>query len=135
MLSWQGAAADSEAKSEELSRAVEELHKLLKDAGEGARLLQNDHNHHSYVVLDLLLEKESLNSESGFDLPWQLLCLLFPANKALEEKLQEMNGVTDKSVAELKERIQSLEKELENANELLSSCKLRGLLDCFAFIN
>lgn len=32
----QEAAADSESKSEELSRAVEELHKLLKDAGEGA---------------------------------------------------------------------------------------------------
>uniref|UniRef100_A0A671WN97 Nucleoprotein TPR n=1 Tax=Sparus aurata TaxID=8175 RepID=A0A671WN97_SPAAU len=65
-------AADSEAKSEELSRAVEELHKLLKDAGE--------------------------------------------ANKALEEKVQEMNGATDKSVAELKERIQVLEKELDNCN-------------------
>ena len=50
------------------------------------------------------------------------------ANKALEEKLQEMNGATDKSVAELKERIQGLEKELDNANELLSSSKLRGLL-------
>lgn len=37
LLWWQGAAADSEAKSEELSGAVEELHKLLKDAGEGAR--------------------------------------------------------------------------------------------------
>uniref|UniRef100_A0A673YP51 Nucleoprotein TPR n=1 Tax=Salmo trutta TaxID=8032 RepID=A0A673YP51_SALTR len=30
-------AADSESKSEELSGAVEELHKLLKDAGEGER--------------------------------------------------------------------------------------------------
>ncbi|XP_034736261.1 translocated promoter region b, nuclear basket protein isoform X1 [Etheostoma cragini] len=79
---YKGAAADSEAKSEELSGAVEELHKLLKDAGE--------------------------------------------ANKALEEKLQEMNGATDKSVTELKERIQGLEKELDNANELLSSSKLRG---------
>uniref|UniRef100_A0A4W6CYY1 Nucleoprotein TPR n=1 Tax=Lates calcarifer TaxID=8187 RepID=A0A4W6CYY1_LATCA len=79
---YKGAAADSEAKSEELSRAVEELHKLLKDAGE--------------------------------------------ANKALEEKVQEMNGATDKAVAELKERIQGLEKELDNANELLSSSKLRG---------
>uniref|UniRef100_A0A4W6CZ31 Nucleoprotein TPR n=1 Tax=Lates calcarifer TaxID=8187 RepID=A0A4W6CZ31_LATCA len=78
---YKGAAADSEAKSEELSRAVEELHKLLKDAGE--------------------------------------------ANKALEEKVQEMNGATDKAVAELKERIQGLEKELDNANELLSSSKLR----------
>lgn len=36
-LFLQGAAADSEAKSEELSRAVEELHKLLKEAGEGMR--------------------------------------------------------------------------------------------------
>lgn len=34
----QGAAADAEAKSEELSRAVEELHKLLKEAGEGESL-------------------------------------------------------------------------------------------------
>ncbi|XP_029285243.1 translocated promoter region b, nuclear basket protein [Cottoperca gobio] len=79
---YKGAAADSEAKSEELSLAVEELHKLLKDAGE--------------------------------------------ANKALEEKLQDMNGATDKSVAELKERIQGLEKELDNTNELLSGSKLRG---------
>uniref|UniRef100_A0A3B5B4R2 Nucleoprotein TPR n=1 Tax=Stegastes partitus TaxID=144197 RepID=A0A3B5B4R2_9TELE len=78
---YKGAAADSEAKSEELSRAVEELHKLLKDAGE--------------------------------------------ANKALEEKCQEMNGTTDKAVAEFKDRIQSLERELDNANELLSSSKLR----------
>uniref|UniRef100_A0A7N8WYJ0 Nucleoprotein TPR n=1 Tax=Mastacembelus armatus TaxID=205130 RepID=A0A7N8WYJ0_9TELE len=70
--------ADSEAKSEELGRAVEELHKLLKDAGE---------------VLDIFIEGES-----------------------------------DKTVAELKERIQGLEKELDNANELLSSSKLRGHL-------
>jgi len=34
----QGAAADAEAKGEELSRAVEELHKLLKEAGEGKRI-------------------------------------------------------------------------------------------------
>ncbi|XP_014835812.1 PREDICTED: nucleoprotein TPR-like, partial [Poecilia mexicana] len=79
---YKGAAADSEAKSEELSRAVEELHKLLKDAGE--------------------------------------------ANKVLEEKLQEMNGAADKTVNELKEKIQSLEKELDNANDLLSTSKLRG---------
>lgn len=34
----QGAAADAEAKSEELGRAVDELHKLLKEAGEGKPL-------------------------------------------------------------------------------------------------
>ncbi|XP_054904526.1 translocated promoter region b, nuclear basket protein isoform X2 [Poeciliopsis prolifica] len=79
---YKSAAKDSEEKSEELSRAVEELHKLLKDAGE--------------------------------------------ANKVLEEKLQEMDGAADKTVHELKEKIQSLEKELDNANDLLSTSKLRG---------
>ncbi|XP_034002846.1 translocated promoter region b, nuclear basket protein isoform X2 [Trematomus bernacchii] len=88
---YKGAAADSEAKSDELTLAVEELHKLLKDAGE--------------------------------------------ANKALEEKLQDMNGATDKSVAELKERIQVLEKELDNTNELLSSSTLRGPISSASVIS
>lgn len=56
LLWWQGAAADSEAKSEELSRAVEELHKLLKDAGEGVTITIISY----YLVLDFL-EGESLN--------------------------------------------------------------------------
>ncbi|XP_036824384.1 nucleoprotein TPR isoform X1 [Oncorhynchus mykiss] len=79
---YKGAAADSESKSEELSGAVEELHKLLKDAVE--------------------------------------------ANKALEVKLQEMDACRIKEAAELKDSISSLEKELDNANELLSDTKLRG---------
>lgn len=58
---------------------------------------------------------------------------LIIANKALEEKLQEMNCNSDKNLTALKERVQVLEKELDNANELLSSSKLRGLffLPCF----
>uniref|UniRef100_A0AAR2LSE7 Nucleoprotein TPR n=1 Tax=Pygocentrus nattereri TaxID=42514 RepID=A0AAR2LSE7_PYGNA len=68
---YKGAADDAEAKSEELNRAVEELHKLLKEAGEGKR----------------------------------------------SEKQRE--------VAELKQQISSLEKELDNANELLSDTKHR----------
>ncbi|XP_077439569.1 translocated promoter region b, nuclear basket protein isoform X2 [Vanacampus margaritifer] len=79
---YKGAAADSEAKGEELSQAVQELHKLLQEAGE--------------------------------------------ANKALEENLQVANAATDKTVSELKERIQMLVKELDNANDLLSNTKLRG---------
>lgn len=35
MTTFQSAADDSEAKSNELTRAVDELHKLLKEAGEG----------------------------------------------------------------------------------------------------
>lgn len=41
--------------------------------------------------------------------------------------MQEMNCNSDKNVTALKERVQVLEKELDNANELLSSSKLRGL--------
>uniref|UniRef100_A0A673VVE2 Nucleoprotein TPR n=1 Tax=Salmo trutta TaxID=8032 RepID=A0A673VVE2_SALTR len=67
-------AADSESKSEELSGAVEELHKLLKDA----------------------------------------LCFHVIYRLTLLE------------AAELKESISSLEKELDNANELLSDTKLRA---------
>uniref|UniRef100_A0A673VM46 Nucleoprotein TPR n=1 Tax=Salmo trutta TaxID=8032 RepID=A0A673VM46_SALTR len=80
---YKGAAADSESKSEELSGAVEELHKLLKDASR--------------------------------------------TTIALEVKLQEMDACRIKEAAELKESISSLEKELDNANELLSDTKLRVL--------
>lgn len=72
-----------------------------------------------------------LVSSCWYSLTFALFTPSVTANKALEEKLQEMNGATDKSVAELKERIQGLEKELDNANELLSSSKLRGLLGRF----
>uniref|UniRef100_A0A672QC01 Nucleoprotein TPR n=1 Tax=Sinocyclocheilus grahami TaxID=75366 RepID=A0A672QC01_SINGR len=37
---YKGAATDAEAKSEELSRAVDELHKLLKEAGEAHKALE-----------------------------------------------------------------------------------------------
>uniref|UniRef100_A0A8C1KC76 Nucleoprotein TPR n=1 Tax=Cyprinus carpio TaxID=7962 RepID=A0A8C1KC76_CYPCA len=73
---YKGAAADAEAKSEELSRAVDELHKLLKEAG--------------------------------------------------EVKMAELESCKDKEIAELKEKISSQEKELDNANELLSDSKHRG---------
>ncbi|KAK3516704.1 hypothetical protein QTP70_022497 [Hemibagrus guttatus] len=78
---YKGAAADAEAKSEELSRAVEELHKLLKEAGD--------------------------------------------AHNAMEMKLAEAESCKQKEVAELKERIAALEKELDNANDLLSDTTRR----------
>lgn len=46
--------------------------------------------------------------------------------------MHEMNCNADKNVTDLKERIQVLEKELDNANELLSSSKLRGLFSILA---
>ncbi|XP_051951674.1 nucleoprotein TPR-like isoform X2 [Xyrauchen texanus] len=84
---YKGAAADADAKSEELNRAVEELNKLLKDAGE--------------------------------------------AHKDLEMKMAELESCKDKEIAELKEKINSQEKELDNANELLSDTKHRGAASVF----
>ncbi|KAG2461802.1 TPR protein, partial [Polypterus senegalus] len=80
---YKSAAEDSESKSTELNRAVEELHKLLKEAGE--------------------------------------------ANKATERRMKELELCKEEMEAELKGKITSLEKELENANELLSASKRKGV--------
>nr|XP_023422865.1 nucleoprotein TPR [Cavia porcellus] len=79
---YKSAADDSEAKSNELTRAVDELHKLLKDAGE--------------------------------------------ANKAIQDHLLEVEASKDQMEKEMLEKIGKLEKELENANDLLSATKRKG---------
>ncbi|KAM9619593.1 nucleoprotein TPR isoform 1-T1 [Morphnus guianensis] len=81
---YKSAADDSEAKSNELTGAVEELHKLLKEAGE--------------------------------------------ANKATQEHLAEVEESKVVMEKELREKISKLEKELENANDLLSATKRKGAI-------
>uniref|UniRef100_G1MQY3 Nucleoprotein TPR n=2 Tax=Meleagris gallopavo TaxID=9103 RepID=G1MQY3_MELGA len=81
---YKSAADDSEAKSNELTGAVEELHKLLKEAGE--------------------------------------------ANKATQEHLAELEEAKTVMEKELREKISKLEKELENANDLLSATKRKGAI-------
>ncbi|XP_071421910.1 nucleoprotein TPR isoform X2 [Pithys albifrons albifrons] len=81
---YKSAADDSEAKSNELTGAVEELHKLLKEAGE--------------------------------------------ANKAAQEHLTEVEESKAVMERELREKISKLEKELENANDLLSATKRKGAI-------
>ncbi|XP_075363927.1 nucleoprotein TPR isoform X4 [Mycteria americana] len=81
---YKSAADDSEAKSNELTGAVEELHKLLKEAGE--------------------------------------------ANKATQEHLTEVEESKAVMEKELREKIGKLEKELENANDLLSATKRKGAI-------
>ncbi|KAM9283885.1 nucleoprotein TPR isoform 5-T5 [Morus bassanus] len=81
---YKSAADDSEAKSNELTGAVEELHKLLKEAGE--------------------------------------------ANKATQEHLAEVEESKAVMEKELREKISKLEKELENANDLLSATKRKGAI-------
>ncbi|XP_057885959.1 nucleoprotein TPR isoform X2 [Melospiza georgiana] len=81
---YKSAADDSEAKSNELTGAVEELHKLLKEAGE--------------------------------------------ANKAAQEHLAEVEESKATMEKELRDKISKLEKELENANDLLSATKRKGAI-------
>ncbi|KAK1329308.1 hypothetical protein QTO34_011489 [Cnephaeus nilssonii] len=81
---YKSAADDSEAKSNELTRAVDELHKLLKEAGE--------------------------------------------ANKAIQDHLLEVEESKDQMEKEMLEKIRKLEKELENANDLLSATKRKGAI-------
>ncbi|XP_069050175.1 nucleoprotein TPR isoform X2 [Lepisosteus oculatus] len=80
---YKSAAADSDSKSEELNKAVEELHKLLKEVGE--------------------------------------------AKKCTEMRLLEAENAKEKIEAELKDKIRNMEKELENANDLLSNAKRKGV--------
>ncbi|XP_063154494.1 nucleoprotein TPR [Candoia aspera] len=81
---YKSAADDLEAKSNELTQAVEELHKLLKEAGE--------------------------------------------ANKITQERLAEMEQAKATVEKELKEKISKLEKELDNANDLVSATKRKGAI-------
>ncbi|XP_030349376.1 nucleoprotein TPR isoform X3 [Strigops habroptila] len=90
---YKSAADDSEAKSNELTGAVEELHKLLKEAGEAT------------CLSDLIL-----------------------ANKATQEHLAEVEESKAVMEKELREKISKLEKELENANDLLSATKRKGAI-------
>uniref|UniRef100_A0A8C5Q972 Nucleoprotein TPR n=1 Tax=Leptobrachium leishanense TaxID=445787 RepID=A0A8C5Q972_9ANUR len=81
---YKNAAEDSEAKSTELTRAMEELQKLLKEAGE--------------------------------------------ANKSMQDQLTETEIAKSQTENELRDKIASLDRELENANDLLSATKRKGAL-------
>ncbi|KAE8611408.1 hypothetical protein XENTR_v10012438 [Xenopus tropicalis] len=81
---YKSASEDSEAKSTELTRAVEELHKLLKEAGE--------------------------------------------SNKSIQEQLSQMDAAKIQVEKDMGEKISNLERELENANDLLCSTKRKGVL-------
>nr|XP_060630494.1 nucleoprotein TPR isoform X1 [Anolis sagrei ordinatus] len=81
---YKSAADDLETKSNELTQAVEELHKLLKEAGE--------------------------------------------ANKEAQDRLTEMEQSKAAVEKDLKEKIGKLEKELDNANNLVSATKRKGVV-------
>lgn len=57
-----------------------------------------------------------------------LFLLLFSANKETRDRLAEMEQSKAAVEKELKEKIGKLEKELDNANDLVSATKRKGLV-------
>uniref|UniRef100_A0A667W9N6 Nucleoprotein TPR n=1 Tax=Myripristis murdjan TaxID=586833 RepID=A0A667W9N6_9TELE len=90
---YKGAAADSEAKSEELSQAVEELHKLLKDAGEANKALE-----------EKLQEMNSAKEKTGDELRERIQCL--------EKELDNANELLSDSKHRGQSQLFSLEEQM-----------------------
>ncbi|CAL8346974.1 unnamed protein product [Merluccius merluccius] len=97
---YKGAASDSESKNQELSRAVEELSKLVKDTGEG----ETDTG---YLVRD------TGKGETGTG---YLVRDTREVNNTLQKKVLEGEELKTHLQAELKEKMKKMEKEVENAS-------------------
>uniref|UniRef100_A0A6Q2XHY6 Nucleoprotein TPR n=1 Tax=Esox lucius TaxID=8010 RepID=A0A6Q2XHY6_ESOLU len=112
---------------ESLQKQAEDLINKLKEAKDQQASMEETFRNELNANIKLSNLYKVCNLYSYLYLVRILPCpSLYTANKALEVRLQEMDGCREKEVAEWKERISSLEKELENANELLSDAKLRG---------
>uniref|UniRef100_A0AAR2KP16 Nucleoprotein TPR n=1 Tax=Pygocentrus nattereri TaxID=42514 RepID=A0AAR2KP16_PYGNA len=112
------------ASNENLQKQTEDMISKLKEV-----------SHHSTVTVTTvtylhctLPQLNKVASHSAETLWASLsiaLCFVWAAHKALEVKIADMEGEKQREVAELKQQISSLEKELDNANELLSDTKHR----------
>ncbi|NWY70257.1 TPR protein, partial [Erithacus rubecula] len=110
--------------NENLQKHVEELLNKLKEAKEQqASMEERFHNElNAHIKLSNLYKVSLL-------IPLQL-CLsdLILANKAAQEHLAEVEESKAAMEKELREKISKLEKELENANDLLSATKRKGAI-------
>ncbi|NXD40338.1 TPR protein, partial [Copsychus sechellarum] len=111
--------------NENLQKHVEELLNKLKEAKEQqASMEERFHNElNAHIKLSNLYKVSLL-------IPLQLYCLpdLILANKAAQEHLAEVEESKAAMEKELREKISKLEKELENANDLLSATKRKGAI-------
>ncbi|NXY87925.1 TPR protein, partial [Alcedo cyanopectus] len=103
--------------NENLQKHVEELLNKLKEAKEQqAGMEERFHNE-----LNAHIKLSNLYKVS-------LLFLLYVANKATQEHLADVEESKAVMERELREKISKLEKELENANDLLSATKRKGAI-------
>ncbi|NWW25523.1 TPR protein, partial [Falcunculus frontatus] len=112
--------------NENLQKHVEELLNKLKEAKEQqASMEERFHNELNAHMKLSNLYKVSLQKQSQ-----HTTCLsgLILANKAAQEHLAEVEESKAVMEKELREKISKLEKELENANDLLSATKRKGAI-------
>ncbi|XP_048832037.1 translocated promoter region b, nuclear basket protein isoform X4 [Brienomyrus brachyistius] len=120
---------------ENLQKQAEDLISKLKDEKEKQASMEEKFRNELNAQIKLcdLYKSAAADSELKSDELSQaikelqrLLLEAGDANKGVEARLLEMGKSKDKLEAELKEKIQGLQKELENANDLLSDPKCAG---------
>ncbi|KFP79622.1 Nucleoprotein TPR, partial [Apaloderma vittatum] len=122
--------------NENLQKHVEELLNKLKEAKEQqAGMEERFHNElNAHIKLSNLYKVRNFGDHVKLSLRFtcatqQTACLdLMLANKATQEHLAEVEESKAVMEKELREKISKLEKELENANDLLSATKRKGAI-------
>ncbi|NXE49377.1 TPR protein, partial [Casuarius casuarius] len=110
--------------NENLQKHVEDLLSKLKEAKEQqASMEERFHNE-----LNAHIKLSNLYKVNLMIIPQTLLSDLILANKATQEHLAEVEESKAAMEKELREKISKLEKELENANDLLSATKRKGAI-------
>ncbi|KAK1164025.1 hypothetical protein AOXY_G16008 [Acipenser oxyrinchus oxyrinchus] len=124
------------ASNENFRNQVEDLMGKLKDAKEQQASMEerfrNELNAH--IKLSNLYKSSAADSESkageltkAVEELHKLLKEAEEANKVTEQRQTEIEASKESMEAELKEKIVNLEKELDNANDLLSAFKRKGV--------
>ncbi|NXD13549.1 TPR protein, partial [Nothocercus nigrocapillus] len=119
--------------NENLQKRVEDLLSKLKEAKEQqASMEERFHNElNAHIKLSNLYKVSLMISVSLAFLKkrkYKLFYDLILANKVTQEHLAEVEESKAAMEKELKEKISKLEKELENANDLLSATKRKGAI-------
>ncbi|NXW13441.1 TPR protein, partial [Circaetus pectoralis] len=115
--------------NENLQKHVEDLLNKLKEAKEQQGSMEERfHNElNAHIKLSNLYKKEK-KTQTNHHNTASCLSDLILANKATQEHLAEVEESKAVMEKELREKISKLEKELENANDLLSATKRKGAI-------
>ncbi|NXJ55794.1 TPR protein, partial [Spizaetus tyrannus] len=116
--------------NENLQKHVEDLLNKLKEAKEQQGSMEERfHNElNAHIKLSNLYKVKGKKTQTNHHNTASCLSDLILANKATQEHLAEVEESKAVMEKELREKISKLEKELENANDLLSATKRKGAI-------